>query len=360
MRSKALRNRSLALTAATLVAVLLGSTDAAHARTESLQWGYSDPGLVTGFKVYFGDVSRDSSGGYANVVDVGKPAPDGQGFFNYDLQVPTSLEGVPLYIAVTAYDAQQESDYSVERLRQPPAGGGTTSTGTGTPPPAGTIFSEDFEAMAVGTAVPGWLDTGPNDSLVEDDSLFSVVNDSGNQVFETSSTATNIHSHYVAGDSSSWTAYEYRGRMRFTSDTGGVGVTAYSLYPQADVYYRLRRYDGSPSFELEMHPHVDCAVPNTGVPTSAGVWYEFSLQVEPATGQNVVRAKVWPQGSAEPTTWQAVCTDTSASRPTAGTIGVWSMGAGTKEWDDLQVLPLDGSSGSATVLGVPGTPYLVP
>ncbi len=42
-----------------------------------------------------------------------------------------------------------------------------------------------------------WVDTQAGNSMAEDDSLFQVVDLGGNEVFGTSSTQTNIHSHYI-------------------------------------------------------------------------------------------------------------------------------------------------------------------
>jgi PKD repeat protein len=52
------------------------------------------------------------------------------------------------------------------------------------------------------------------------------------------------------------------------------------------------------------------------------------------------RVKVWPEGQAEPSAWQADAYDNSASRATAGAVGLRVWGAGTKHFDDLGVAPL--------------------
>jgi hypothetical protein len=53
--------------------------------------------------------------------------------------------------------------------------------------------------------------------------------------------------------------------------------------------------------------------------------------------QTNIQAKIWPESDAEPVEWQAVCSDASATRLSFGTVGVWSMGPGTKYWDDIVV-----------------------
>jgi hypothetical protein len=69
----------------------------------------------------------------------------------------------------------------------------------------------------------------------------------------------------------------------------------------------------------------------------ASTWYWFIVEVEDTGTQTEVRAKVWAEGTPEPTEWQVDAYDDSATRITAGTFGVWSYQPGGKYWDDLQV-----------------------
>jgi hypothetical protein len=55
-----------------------------------------------------------------------------------------------------------------------------------------------------------------------------------------------------------------------------------------------------------------------------------------------IRAKVWQEGTSEPTSWQVRCEDTLSDRLDSGTVGVWSMGAGGKYWDDFEVIAPSG------------------
>jgi hypothetical protein len=113
---------------------------------------------------------------------------------------------------------------------------------------------EDFEVYAVGENPSDWLDTAAKNSMTEDDSLFKVYELGGEKAFGTTSTATNIHSHYFGADIEIDSGYEYTGRMMMTASTSGIGVTFFSQYPGEDAYYRLRRY-GSSSFHIAPHPH---------------------------------------------------------------------------------------------------------
>ena len=234
----------------------------------------------------------------------------------------------------------------------------TSITATFEPVPAGGI-AEDFEGVAVGSDPVGWLDTGAGNSLVEDDSLFSVMSAGGSQVLGTSSTGANIHSHYVAESLSAAGGFTLSGRMMMTSSKSGVGVTVLSDYPSSDSYYRLRRYSGAGgSFRLSAHGTSLSGSLDTGVVPVAGQWYEFEIAVDDTGSATEVFAKVWASGSAVPSGWQASGSDASGSRLTSGSVGVWSYSSGSKYWDDLVVgdVPVPGpwdvtvsSSGSGSV-----------
>jgi len=202
------------------------------------------------------------------------------------------------------------------------------------------IYSEDFESYASGMDPADWLDTGEDNSLVEDD-LFEVFDLDGEQVFGTQSTLGNIHSHYVGAGNEAFSSYEYTGRMRLTTTWGSIGVTFFSQYPRADAYYRLRRHGHGDTFSLSAHgTSVTGGTTDTGLTPERNVWYLFRIQVEDAGTRTAIRAKIWAEGTTEPAEWQVDCYDDSPDRLAAGTIGVWSYLSGTKYWDDLVVNPL--------------------
>ncbi len=312
---------------------LLASAAPASARVETLRWSHSTAADVDGFRVHYGSASRS----YTTTITVGKPTPV-DGVYSYNLSVP---DDATVYVATTAYgDGFLESDYSNEKLFA-----GSETEPEPEPPPTptpGAQWSQDFESSATGTAVPAWRDTGANSSLSEDDSLFAVSDLAGNRVFSTSSGSSNVHSHYAGTGSEDWFHYELRGRMRKSSLEGGIGVTVYSQFPQADIYYRLRTFNGG-AFEMSPHPNgaaVSCDPATTGVLPQANTWYRFRLRVAPLAGANSIQAKAWPDGTSEPAPWQITCTDARSNRPTGGTIGVYHSGPGTSQWDDFAVIPL--------------------
>jgi hypothetical protein len=79
-----------------------------------------------------------------------------------------------------------------------------------------SIPIQDFENYVAGEDPDDWLDTGANSSLLANDSLFEVFDLSDGKVFGTSSTATNIHSHYVNAGIDILSGYEYTRRMMIT------------------------------------------------------------------------------------------------------------------------------------------------
>ncbi len=223
----------------------------------------------------------------------------------------------------------------------------------------------DFGSYTEGGDPADWLDTGANNSLVYDESKFKVSSVGGNKVFGTSYTAnSNIHSHYVGGGSDQWSNYRYTGRMRKSSTEDGIGVTFFSDYPNSDTYYRLRSYGGS-TFNITPHgAGIECSGDtDSGVVPAANTWYRFKIEVQDTGSLTDVKARVWADGSAEPSSWQVACTD-SGTRQVAGTIGVWSVvqdfDTGAKYWDDLAVEPLASGSGGGTTGGTTPPPAPAP
>jgi len=206
----------------------------------------------------------------------------------------------------------------------------------------GILLSEDFESYAAGANPVDWRDQR---QTLQDADLYQAFSVDGTQALGTSSTETNIYSHYVGAGSAGWQNYQVTGRLRYTLGSDGVGVTFYSQYPMADAYYRLRAFN-SGSMHISPHPDgkpLSGGTTDTGVSLSANAWYRFRIQVETVNaGTRVnIRAKVWPAGAGEPANWQVDCWDETASRFTNGTIGFWTMGGGNKYLDDVEVRQYD-------------------
>jgi len=351
---------------ATALAGLALSAVRADARTETIRWTHSEPQRVTGFRIYLGPGAAT----FPSSLNVGLPAPSG-GVYSATVSLGDSELA---YAVITALgSAGEESIYSNVRTLTPPA--------TEPPPPdpdpdpdpdpepvGDAVWSSNFENVAVAGNPGGWIDTKERHSLAVNDALFKVASIGGSKAFGTTSTQPNIHSHYVTAESERWTSYEYRGRMLLTDAAGGIGVTALSQYPRADAYYRIRRYYGSGNtfFKLSPRPEsrtLECASNSTGVNPSPNSWYRFRMQVNATGSGTIVRGRVWRDGATEPSSWQIDCVDRNAARLTSGVPGVWSLGKGSKYWDDLEIVPLDsataGGGGSDPGLGLPAAPLIL-
>ncbi len=234
-------------------------------------------------------------------------------------------------------------------------GDGSVPVGAGTPlnPTPGATQRFDFASAAEGTSVAPWVDTAANYSLQTNDSLFGVTSLGSNRVFFTDSSENNIHSH-ADGNSNIWGNFEVRGRMAIDHPSASIGVTTYSQYRTRDAYYRLGRSGGGP-FVIEGRPALSCSNSGNLVTPSAGEWYRFEFDVQDMGSSNQVRAKVWRQGDAEPSSYTISCVDSSPQRPTGGRIGVWASGTGSKYWDDFEVV-LGQGSGTAEP---PAPPVLI-
>lgn len=330
-------NRSLRL--ASFTAVLALFAVAAEAREEILRWRHSDPGRVAHFEASIGT----TPGAESQVLNLGKPVPV-DGVFYATITVSDDLDA---YIRLRAVaDDASASPFSAERMRPGDSLSAPVAGGTASPANPDAIARYDFGSDPAGTAVSGWVDTGANNSLVRDDTLFSVASIDGNRVLTTSSYATDIHSHREL-QGVPYSLLTYTGRMATDRDSGALGVTAHSQYPLSNVYYRLGRAANG-RFEITGHPDLNCANPDTGVTPAAGTWMRFEMTITEQSGSTRIDARVWPDGQARPVTAQAMCTDSSAQRSLAGTVGVWASGVGRKYWDDLEVTVPDGAPGSGT------------
>jgi uncharacterized repeat protein (TIGR02543 family) len=275
------------------------------------------------------------TGGVGEVITLGQALADGQN------PAPTYRYGDVAELTATAYSGWIFAGWSGDLV-----GSANPATLTLTGDHVVTaafvmqeaVYADDLETYAAGTDPDGWLDTGPDSSLVEDDSLFEVFDLDGEKVFGTTSSQANIHSHYTGDTFPSYC--QYTGRMMITTADGGVGVTFFSDYPNADNYYRLRRY-GSNSFHLSPHgTTITGGVTDTGVVPKPNVWYRFVFEAEDMGARTEIRAKVWADGTPEPVDWQVNAHDDSTTRLTGGKIGVWSLFSGSKYWDELAVNPL--------------------
>jgi PKD repeat protein len=202
------------------------------------------------------------------------------------------------------------------------------------------LLSENFEGYDSGQDPVDWNDTAKGNSFNEAPNLFKTSKVGDTVTFGTSSSETNIHSHYNGDGALDWTNYICTGKMYITDKNSGIGVTVLSLFPEGrNIYYRLRRYAKAPTFKLSPHGTSVKGDTDSGVIPQAKSWYRFHIEVENTGTQTNIRAKVWKDGEEEPEEFQISAYDDSGSRITSGTVGVWSMGKGSKHFDDFEIRP---------------------
>ena len=121
------------LAAAFLFVLAIGAE--ASARTETLRWRHAEPATVAGFRVHW----RTAGSTSYRIESVGKPTPDAQGIYSYSVVVD---DGVDVYLAMTAYNADNLSSFSSNEICRGPGvpcsttgGGGTTTPPPTEPPP---------------------------------------------------------------------------------------------------------------------------------------------------------------------------------------------------------------------------------
>ncbi|NIT97390.1 MAG: hypothetical protein GWM91_19075, partial [Actinobacteria bacterium] len=209
---------------------------------------------------------------------------------------------------------------------------------------------ENFDTAGDGENPP-WLDTGVDNSLLEDPDAYEILFVNGNAALGTERDLKNTHSHYVVEGSEAWRNYTVKGRLRFEHWRAGAGVTVYSAFPADDHYYRFRSYPQEPFLQWSNDPNsphgaypIDCDVPDTGVDPGDGAWYWFEVQVESTPETTWLRGKAWRDGDPYPVSWQQIC---SHSEPqtirSEGRVGLWTKGPGLKAFDDLVVVPNPGT-----------------
>jgi hypothetical protein len=211
-----------------------------------------------------------------------------------------------------------------------------------------TLLIANFKNYLPGENPTGWVDTVDRLTPLDASDLFSPLALNGRTVLRTESDLEGIHSHYfpAAGNVLDWNNYSYQGKLRFTDGNSGIGLTFFSRTPEGiDQFYVLRRTADQPSFYLAAHPlGVQPLTAEADSRLDSGVFpepdqdYFVQVEVQTTDDRTQIRAKVWAAGTAEPEDFQIRAFDDSAIRMTAGTVGIWTAGPGTKTFDDLKVL----------------------
>jgi hypothetical protein len=346
---------------AVLVGLLAAPSSTALARSEIIRWEHPDAAQVDGYRVYWG-TQPQAMGSHPFFIDVGALTPDAAGVHSFDLEVTDDAD---VYVVVSAYQQASglESPFSNEGYRAAPLAASSSSEAVAALPqepeesitllaaPGGTTLSSES-----GTT----LSSDSGTTLSSDSDVTSASAVSGSLTETSYQTATgayvgalaeaSLQDAPLATDSiETVTGYEYVGRMLITDPNAAIGVTLESLSTGNDAYsYRLKRSanSGTGDFHFQAHPwgsesRMKCSSLRTGVVPMRHSWYWFRLQISTQANQTGVRAKVWQEETAEPTTWQVSCYDERRDGLTAADAGVWSTGNGSlQHWEDLELLDL--------------------
>lgn len=177
---------------------------------------------------------------------------------------------------------------------------------------------------------------------------FQIRGSGENQYMQSLPSHNNSYSHYYdIKNAQQWQNYTYSGRLRVNNtEKNGAGVTFYShFYYGYDYYYRLRQAGSGGTFHFSAHgSQVTGDNIDSGISISAGEWVHFKIQCTTLADHTEMRARLWNEGTPEPSGWSANAVDYSKARLTGGTVGLWSGGQGKHQFDDLLVVNDNGDT----------------
>jgi streptogramin lyase len=200
--------------------------------------------------------------------------------------------------------------------------GTTTSSGSFTVVPAGAVLAADsFNRSVTG----GWgvADVGGTWTLVDTPTSWSVTPGAGSVRVAAGAQARAVLGGVSVQD------VDLLARLVLPMCTGGTNCDSFLVGrytgDATPTYYRVGAVQG-PGSSVYLRAQRDDGTYlvndlNTGVPAAAGVvlWVRVQFQgVKPTT----IRARVWPAGTAEPSTWLLNTSDSTAAEQTAGAVGL--------------------------------------
>lgn len=184
-------------------------------------------------------------------------------------------------------------------------------------------WSNDFEAMAVGSIPPTWVNTTPK---------FVVRDLNGNKVLvkttEGSSLASRARAYLGPSDWSNYTVEADINATQKRRQQGDAGVIAQR--------YSLTLYGNSQMLHLEPWQPETKRTVMMAYPWKPDTWYRMKLQVENLPdGKTRARGKVWPAAEAEPANWMIERVDPIPNRQ--GAPGIFGSALAELYFDNLKV-----------------------
>ena len=205
------------------------------------------------------------------------------------------------------------------------------------------LFADDFDEHAHGEDPDGWTDRTKPGFKAQLGIGYTVAHTlDGDRALFVEVDGSRVTSHIDEPGSSAWQNYEVTGRMMVPRLREHHGVLLYSQMPSKGRAIALTRRGRSGRYGIEV---LELATrrgkctghPSTDVRAEANKWDRFRVRAMTEGSSVRVLARVWRDGEAEPTVWQADCVTTASQAPTSGTVGVWSGRSGPKYWDDIEV-----------------------
>jgi hypothetical protein len=195
------------------------------------------------------------------------------------------------------------------------------------PPPPSNIYSTQFTGGSTGVAPSGWTATSAPANVtwtVEADATAS-----DGRVLRAVGTSTARHILRADAVSSSATTEEVLVRMKFsTGNTYGPGVAVrHSMNGSAESAYVLYFRPNAGDIEMDRFLNGGWAwMGGAGFATTPGSWYWIRFRAE----GTALKAKVWADGSAEPSSWTLTVNDGAI---TSGGVGVYIYEPNTVVYD---------------------------
>ncbi len=307
------------------------------ARADAVLLRFRPPtnGVVAGYKVY---AAFETTGAITSApIDAGARSPDSTGVASYSL---ANLDPARSYsVEMTAYDSGGVESARSNRITLAPRVQPSVET-LGTP-----LWQSDFSLFAPGVHAPGFVDLVGDTRTTTTSDIFKVSYfGNTNAAFGTAVQPGAVASRYIGSASNNWGSYEIAGRVWANTTTGQLGIAARSTGDNTRYFALGQNTSGGWLLRAWSEPALTCGSgPATGVTQPAFRWYRFKLRTTRASSLTRVRAKVWSDGAAEPSAWQADCWTTLAASADSGSFSLMRGGSGMAYWDDLSVRPVQGT-----------------
>ncbi|TDN90835.1 PKD domain-containing protein [Microbacterium sp. BK668] len=198
------------------------------------------------------------------------------------------------------------------------------------PPPPSALVADDFGR----TVANGWgtADVGGGWTLTGTASRFAVAGGVGSMSLTTAGTSAQVEAATVRNLSSevrlnvSWDRTSTSGALYTVISPRAVSSTAdyrLKIYVSGTVPYLdlIRRTGGTETLLSRTALSIRMTTP--------GAWYSVAVRAASSNGTTTLSAKLWPQGTTEPATWQATATDTTAALQSAGSLLLWTYMSGS-------------------------------